>query len=133
MTHTHATGPALDRHDFLRGLGVLAAGLALAHPAGAEATEHAGHGGTQAATPATEGYMQANARMHAAMEIDYSGNPDVDFARSMIPHHKGAIDMANVMLQYGQDPELRQLAQEVIAAQQAEITFLTAWLERNGA
>jgi uncharacterized protein (DUF305 family) len=119
---------SVSRHDFLRALAALAT-LALARPARAQ-VEHAAHR-SGSATPATEGYRQANMRMHAAMDIEYTGNPDVDFARSMIPHHQGAIDMANVMLQYGEDPELRQLAEEVIAAQQAEIAFLTAWLERN--
>jgi uncharacterized protein (DUF305 family) len=119
----------VSRHDFLRALAALAA-VALTRPANAEATEHAAHA-PGSATPATEGYREANARMHATMDIEYTGNPDIDFARSMIPHHQGAIDMANVMLQYGEDPELRQLAEEVIAAQQAEIAFLTAWLERN--
>jgi uncharacterized protein (DUF305 family) len=130
FTGADGAAPAIDRHDFLRGLGLLAA-LALAPAARAEAGEHAAHGARPPATPATEGYQQANMRMHAAMDIEYTDNADVDFARAMIAHHQGAIDMANVMLRYGEDPELRQLAEEVIAAQQAEIAFLTAWLERN--
>jgi hypothetical protein len=39
--------------------------------------------------PATAGYAAANAAMHEAMAIEYSGDPDVDFARAMIPHHQG--------------------------------------------
>ena len=125
MTARPAEAPgSIDRHDFL--FGMLAA-LALAPAARAASSEH-GHAG---GAPATAAYREANARMHAAMDIDYTGNADVDFARSMIAHHQGAIDMANVMLEYGEDPELRQLAEEVIAAQQAEIAFLTAWLDRN--
>lgn len=90
------------------------------------AQDHSGHGS------AAEGYAAANAAMHAAMAIEYSGDPDVDFARAMIPHHAGAIAMAEVLLANGKDPELRQLAEEVIAAQQGEIAVLQAWLAANG-
>src|SRR5215468_12727094 len=67
---------------------------------------------------------QAIARMHAAMHLPYSGDADRDFARMMIPHHQGAIDMALVELRYGKDERLRRLAQEIIVEQQQEITVM---------
>jgi uncharacterized protein (DUF305 family) len=49
-----------------------------------------------------------------------SGNADVDFLATMIPHHAGAVEMARLVLIYGKDPLVRQLAEEIIAGQQAE-------------
>ena len=36
--------------------------------------------------------------------------------------------MAEVMLEFGDDPQLRAMAEEIIAAQKAEIATLEAWL-----
>jgi uncharacterized protein (DUF305 family) len=66
------------------------------------------------------------------MAIEFTGDPDVDFARGMIPHHQGAIAMAEAVLEYGQDPEIRALAEGIIAAQEQEIEFLRSWLAERG-
>ena len=66
----------------------------------------------------------AVARMHVAMEVSFSGDVDRDFARMMIPHHQGAIDMALAELRYGKDKRLKRLAQEIIVDQQQEITVM---------
>ncbi|MCO5733169.1 DUF305 domain-containing protein [Rhizobium sp. SSA_523] len=95
---------------------------------------HAMHGAqaNTTASPSTQAFEAANKKMHADMAIAYSGNPDVDFVRSMIPHHQGAIDMAKIELAHGKDPELRKLAQEVISAQEGEIAMMRAWLAEHG-
>lgn len=62
----------------------------------------------------------------------YTGDPDVDFAQGMIPHHEGAIAMAEIVLEHGEDDEIRQLTKSIIAAQESEIAFLKAWLQRHG-
>jgi uncharacterized protein (DUF305 family) len=51
----------------------------------------------------------------------------------MIPHHQAAVDMARVQLQYGQDPQLRELAQKIISEQQKEIGILEKWLDGQAA
>lgn len=61
-----------------------------------------------------------------------TGNQDRDFARMMIAHHQGAIDMARAQLARGRDPGLRRMAGEIIAAQQREIAELNAFLDRTG-
>jgi uncharacterized protein (DUF305 family) len=96
---------------------------------------HAGHGAatdTGTGTPSISEFEAANARMHTDMAIAYSGNPDVDFVRSMIPHHQGAIDMARIQLKHGKNPAIRKLAEEVIRAQEAEIAMMRDWLAKNG-
>ena len=62
----------------------------------------------------------------------YIGVPDVDFAQGMIPHHEGAVAMAEIVLEHGEDDEIRQLAEDIIAAQESEIAFLKGWLKRHG-
>jgi uncharacterized protein (DUF305 family) len=85
-----------------------------------------------AMTPADKAFAASMKTMMTSMNVKPTGNPDKDFALMMIPHHQGAIDMAKVELQYGADPELRQLATDIVAAQEKEIAQMKAWLEQNG-
>ena len=110
----------------------LAVTLVSALPAFAqEATDHTGHmmGDTG---PASMAFMEANNRMHQNMMMEYTGNADVDFIKGMIPHHQGAVEMAKIVLEHGTDPEVRKLAEGVIAAQEAEIKWMQDWLAKNG-
>jgi uncharacterized protein (DUF305 family) len=90
----------------------------------------------QAALPvlpeATKANEAAMATMMKSMQMQMTGNADVDFVKGMIPHHQGAIDMAKVALQYVKDPALLKLANDIVTAQAGEITFMNDWLKRNG-
>ena len=112
---------------------VIAGFAAFGLPAAAEETTgHEGHAMMGDKSPASMAFMEANDRMHSTMAIEYSGNPDVDFIRGMIPHHQGAVDMARIVLEHGSDPEVKKLAEAVIAAQEAEIKWMQEWLVANG-
>ena len=63
-------------------------------------------------------------RMESEMCLVPSGDADRDFARAMIPHHQGAIEMARLELLYGRDERLRRLAQGIIIEQSQEIALM---------
>ena len=67
---------------------------------------------------------QAMTRMMDGMSIKPSGEVDRDFTAMMIPHHQGAIDMAQAELRYGHNEQLRRIAQEIIVEQQQEIVAM---------
>ncbi|MEB3309650.1 MAG: DUF305 domain-containing protein [Snowella sp.] len=55
------------------------------------------------------------------------GEYDLRFIDSMILHHQGAVNMAEVVLQNSQRPEMKKLAQAIIEAQEQEIAQMKAW------
>ena len=76
--------------------------------------------------------MQGMNQMHQDMmaAAQYK-DPDVAFAAGMLPHHIGAVKMAEVELKYGKNPEMRKLAEDIINAQQAEIEQMQKWLKAH--
>jgi uncharacterized protein (DUF305 family) len=82
---------------------------------------------------AVTAYKVAAEDMHKAMMVGYTGDVDTDFVRGMIPHHQGAVDMAEIVLKHGKDEEVKKLAGWIIAAQKQEIAMMQHWLTRRGA
>ncbi|MEV5766438.1 DUF305 domain-containing protein [Micromonospora sp. NPDC052213] len=81
----------------------------------------AGHG-----TPATSG-PAATASGAAAF-----GDADAMFAQMMIPHHRQAVEMAELAATRAADPEVKRLAGEIKAAQAPEIATMSGWLSAWG-
>ncbi len=126
------------KHLNLRHLSVGAMAVALLLPVA--------HSQTKGAMPAMQGGMAASSAMpgkgmdmQSTMKdmngkmgsMPMSGNPDVDFATMMRIHHQGAIDMANVELSTGKDPQMKKMAKAIIAAQKKEIAAFDAFLSKQ--
>lgn len=114
----HAAAPAVDLPEIC---------LENADGATAMPMEH-GMDGDEAHVALMAGMDRMNADMMAG---GTASDLDVAFVCSMIPHHRGAIDMARAELAHGDDPWVRDLAQKVIDAQEQEIADMLAWLEKQ--
>ena len=106
-------------HDrFSRGVVACALGLGLA--VGAAAAQ----GQAVSADTFASVMAAAMARMDHDMMAPATGDADRDFATMMIPHHQGAVEMAEAELRFGRDPVLRRLAQGIIVEQRQEIAVM---------
>jgi uncharacterized protein (DUF305 family) len=105
----------------------LAAGLLIG--ACSSSTDHGSmngnmNGATTSTAPGSTGpSIPADAEFNAT---------DVGFAQGMIPHHAQAIVMADMALAQATNPEVKQLATQIKAAQAPEIEQLTMWLQAWG-
>jgi uncharacterized protein (DUF305 family) len=78
----------------------------------------------------TLGMSDAEMGMHGDAMMLADARPfDREFIDMMIPHHQGAIRMARVQLEAGEDPELRRLSEAIIVAQSHEIEQMNSWRE----
>ena len=74
-------------------------------------------------------YSKSLTRMYDEMQIGMGYNdPDTTFAKAMLGHRRGALDLATIELKHGTDANMRQLAQQVHDEQQAEIAIINKWL-----
>jgi hypothetical protein len=107
----------------------LCSGLGLTAISGMLAAAHAVAAAT---SPAEATFLTENQvamdKMMAGMAIKPSGDVDHDFVEMMIPHHQGAIDMAQAELRHGHNEQLRRIAQEIVVKQQQEIAAMRSAL-----
>ena len=57
---------------------------------------------------------------------------DVSFATEMIPHHAQAVQMSEMAVENAQSQEVKDLAEDISAAQDPEIETMSSWLEAWG-
>lgn len=79
-------------------------------------------------SPSTKEYLAANVEMHHGMDFKYSGDADIDFLKAMIAHHKGAVDMSETVMKYGEDSRVNRMAWDIIRNQKLEIKWMENWL-----
>lgn len=58
-------------------------------------------------------------------------DPDMNFNMLMTVHHQSAVDMAKAELAHGRDTKLKEMAQQMINAQQKEIQQFKDWHNQN--
>jgi uncharacterized protein (DUF305 family) len=93
-----------------------------AHDAPAGAPSHKANPGGDA--PFVSRLDAAMDKMMTDMAVKPTSDVDRDFVAMMVPHHQGAIDMAQAELKYGQNPQLKTIAQEIIVDQMQEIALM---------
>ena len=79
----------------------------------------------------TKDFKQAQMDMMKNMNMEFTGDADVDFAKSMIKHHEGGIEMAKLLLKHGKDPEMRKKAEKLIKEQGQDNKDFQAWLKKR--
>jgi len=79
----------------------------------------------------TKDFKQAHMDMMKTMNMEFTGDADADFARSMMKHHEGGIAMAKIQLKHGKDPELRKIAEKLIKEQGDDNKKFEAWLSKH--
>lgn len=78
-------------------------------------------------------FSAAEAKMHEAMMSAIGADAGETWARKMIPHHQGALDMSEIVLRDTQDPDIRRMAQKTVEMQTGDIAELRAWLDSHPA
>jgi hypothetical protein len=93
---------------------------------------HGMHGATATAATAEAAYRAAMGQMHGPMMRGIANaDPDAAFVLGMIPHHQGAIDMAEIVLRFGKDARNQHFAREIIGTQRREIGEMREWLRQK--
>jgi uncharacterized protein (DUF305 family) len=84
-------------------------------------------GSSQARTPEQIQNLQNPSTQTNPRQRKMMGEVDKHFIEMMIPHHDGAIEMAELALSSAKHPEIKKLAQAIIKDQNREIKQMQTW------
>jgi uncharacterized protein (DUF305 family) len=85
----------------------------------------------QASDPApTKDFKAAHMNMMKNMNMEFSGDPDADFARSMMKHHQSGIEMAQIEIKHGKNPEMKKMAEKLVEEQGKDNKEFQAFLSK---
>lgn len=79
--------------------------------------------------PADELLKTAIDALQKELGYETSGSLELDYVQVMIRHHLAMIDAARIVVAFGEDEALRNIAENIIADHQAELAQLQPWLE----
>ena len=113
---------------------VMLATPALAQHAGHQGMNHGNMAGMNHSMPATAAnpYGPAEMQMHEKMMAAQGPTASETWVRKMIEHHRGAVEMSQIVLRSGPDAAVRREAMKTIASQNREIANLNAMLQKMG-
>ncbi|MHA4776594.1 DUF305 domain-containing protein [Streptomyces sp. MSC1_001] len=83
-------------------------------------------------TTNTAGTASATTTAPASSDADRHNQADVAFAQGMIPHHRQAILMSDMVAANGASADVKALAEEIKKAQAPEIETMSGWLKEWG-
>ncbi len=118
--------------SFLLAAGCSALVLAACSPAAEPPAAPKADASTSASEPmamAQTPFSAAETRMHEAMMAATGADAGESWARKMIPHHQGALDMSQIVLRDTRDADIRRMAQKTVDMQTRDIAELRRWLE----
>lgn len=87
--------------------------------------------GTTSAEPLEQLRNATEGTMDQLWQENLNGDADHDFAHIMILHHQDAIEMAEVEMQHGQNPEVKAIAEKIIENNRQQIQVLDTWRKSN--
>lgn len=76
---------------------------------------------------AHQGMMSMDMMETHLQNLKTASDFDKEFVRQMIPHHEGALMMAEMVIDTAENPEIRNLAESIIESQSAEIKQMQQW------
>lgn len=78
-------------------------------------------------------YQEAQQKMMANMQdMTMTEDADKEFVMMMMPHHQGAIDMAQIQPKFGKDPQMLAMAKKIIEDQTKEMEEMKKWQKEHG-